>query len=233
MTYDKKKCPIPGKEIEWEDFCDWINHEGIYKENRPMFCKNTFFITDDSPAPDIEMSRTPDVRDFFHDAEFYRCECSTEGIEIVSDEETELGSSKKIFYFTLWKYGRDSYQRNFWERLKLAFKLLKGERMEADSIVLNLEETKRMRNYLDRKISDGESVVKLKEKLRLLNEAIEINGTYDQGYENGQRAMMEYLKQYFEDKIEGRVRSGISQVSALLDSYFHKLTKNDSKIKRS
>jgi hypothetical protein len=44
--YDREKCPFPGSEKDWMDFCDWMNKEGIYAdENAPIFPSSYFFIS--------------------------------------------------------------------------------------------------------------------------------------------------------------------------------------------
>jgi hypothetical protein len=47
-VYDKNSCPFPGSEIEWSDYCDWINHEGEYSNMDPSlltFPKSFFLIS--------------------------------------------------------------------------------------------------------------------------------------------------------------------------------------------
>ena len=46
--YDKTRCPFPDSQVEWEDFCDWINREGEYKnvkEDELSFPKSFFLIS--------------------------------------------------------------------------------------------------------------------------------------------------------------------------------------------
>ena len=57
MIYDKTKPPFTDSVIEWEDFCDFMNKEGIYANPEPgkiRYCKNYFFITTNEGSPNIE-----------------------------------------------------------------------------------------------------------------------------------------------------------------------------------
>lgn len=158
---------------------------------------------------------------------FIKCACGTEGIDITVSPSDEEWSEDKIFYLTMWRYGRGPVH-SFKTRLVRAWQVLIGKGYEADEIILNESEAYQLREFISRHLYDRDLIETLRKDNEALNMALlkyESSAEYDSGYEHGQDAVVRHIKEYFIDVLNNKKRKGTSRISTLIDGYLSKLVK--------
>ena len=83
---------------------------------------------------------------------FAKCECHAHAVEI-SWFRGDDGTYEDRVYLNFWHHGHQDY--TLWERIKMAWRILRGRTVEIDEIILDREETKQF----------GEALVKATEEL--------------------------------------------------------------------
>lgn len=160
---------------------------------------------------------------------FIKCACGTEGIDISVNLSDEEWYDEKIFYLSFWHYGNGrSSTHSIKERISRAWKVLVGKGYEANEIILNENEAYQLREFISRQLSDRdliETLRKDKESLNLELIKIQSSSEYVSGYEHGQESVLRYTKEYFDDIIKEKPRTGHSRLSSLLDEYLNKIMK--------
>ena len=155
---------------------------------------------------------------------FIKCACGTEGIEVSADNTDDWGG-QQTFYISLWSYGRDT-KLSFRQRLSRAWGVLIGKEKDPDEIILQEGEAYQLREFISRHLADRDLIETLLKDNERLNEILmkyQVSSEYDMGYEHAQESLLQCVKEYFVDVIQGNERRGHSRLSSLLDGYLNKL----------
>ena len=86
---------------------------------------------------------------------FLKCDCHSEGIEVQYFKEDE---SDKGFYINYWKYGITGRytEMSFIDKVKYALKILRYGTLHGDQVMLSINDSKKLKLYLEKHIEHDE-----------------------------------------------------------------------------